>query len=114
MPDPTLIVDWLSAIGALLLPISILAVVLVFRRPIIEWLTTAETVSVGPFELKREIREIAAASRQLLKDTSRLQLLIAGSRVIEGDVLLSYPLLSEEQRVECRQISTRSSKKSRS
>jgi hypothetical protein len=63
-----------------------------------DWLKTANVVSVGPLEFKREIDEIADASRQLLKDRTRLQLLIAESCVIEVDVFLSYPLLSEEQR----------------
>jgi len=69
-----------------------------FRVPIWNWLRTANTVSIGPLELKREISELADASRQLLEDSTKLQLLIAESRVIELEVFLSYPLLSEEQR----------------
>lgn len=98
MIDPRLIVDWVNALGALLLPVAILIIAAVFHRPIREWLKSADSVSVGPFELKREIREIADSSRRILKDTSRLQILIAESRAIEVEVFLSYPLLTDEQR----------------
>jgi hypothetical protein len=98
MPDPRLIVDWISALGALLLPVAVLVVAWLFRRPIKDWLTTANRVSVGPFELEREIQQIAHNSRQMLKDTSKLQLLLAESQAIEIQVFLSYPLLDDDQR----------------
>jgi hypothetical protein len=96
--DPKLIADLVSAIGSLLIAIAILVVVVTLRGPFTEWLKTASKVTVGPFELEREIGKIADQSKQLLKDTSKLQLLIAESRAIEVEVFLSYPLLSEDQR----------------
>ena len=99
MWDPKFIADLITAIGSLLIAIAILSAVLMFRGPLREWLKTANKVSVGPFELERQkIDEIADQSRQLLKDTSKLQLLIAESRAIEVEVFLSYPLLSDAQR----------------
>jgi hypothetical protein len=95
---PKLISDLVSAVGSLLIAIAILVVVLTFRGPLVDWLKTASRVSVGPFELERKIGEIADQSRQVLKDTSKLQLLIAESRAIEIEVFLSYPLLSDTQR----------------
>ena len=98
MRDPKLIADLISAIGSLLIAVAVLVAVLTFRGPLTEWLKTASKVSVGPFELERKIGEIADQSRQVLKDTSKLQLLIAESRAIEIEVFLSYPLLSDAQR----------------
>ena len=100
MPEPKLLMDWLSALGAFFWPIVILVIALMFRRAIAEWLRTADRLSVGPFEVKRELSEIAENSKRLLRDTSKLQILIAESRAIEVRVFLSYPLLSNEQRAE--------------
>ena len=100
MPDAKTILEWMNAVGAIFWPLAIFVVALMFRRPIAEWLRTADRVSVGPFEVKRELSEIAESSRRILRDTSKLQTLIAESRAIEVEVFLSYPLLSDAQRAE--------------
>jgi hypothetical protein len=98
VPDLKLVADLVSAAGSLLIAIAVFVVVLTLRGPLTEWLKTASKVTVGPIELEREIEKIADQSKQLLNDTSKLQLLIAESRAIEVEVFLSYPLLSEDQR----------------
>ena len=103
MPDSKIIIEWMNAIGAVSWPLAILIVALMFRKTISDWLSTAKKLSVGPFNFERELTEIAANSKQLLKDTSKLQLLIAESRAIETRVFLSYPLLSNEQQREMRE-----------
>ena len=77
MPDPKIVIEWMHAVGAVAWPLAILIVALMFRKPLANWLKTAKKLSVGPFEIEREIAEIAENSKQLLKDTSKLQLLIA-------------------------------------
>jgi hypothetical protein len=97
--DLEVIVDLVSAMGWLPIAIAILVAVLMLQGPLTESLRTASTVTVGPFELEREIGKSADQSRRLLKDRSKLQLRIAQWRGIEVEVFLSCPLLSHERRM---------------
>ena len=92
-----MLIEWLKAIGALGLPIAIVFVALIFRRSITGWLESDNKVSIGPLELTRDIERIAKTSDKLLKDTTRLQILLGEARVLEAEVFMSYPLLSEKQ-----------------
>lgn len=97
------LVEWLKALGTLGLPIAIVFVALIFRRPIAVWLESANRVSIGPIELNRDIERIAKASDKILEDTTRLQILLGEARILEAEVFLSYPLLSETQAEQMRE-----------
>ena len=88
-----MLVEWGKIVAEISLPLAIIIVALLYRQAVTEWLKTASEVSIGPFELKR----LATVGEKILKDTSRLQIMIAEGRVIEAEVFLSYPLLSAEQ-----------------
>lgn len=89
--------EWAKALGSFALPIAMLVLALIFYRPLRNWLRSANRVSLGPLELTRDIERIAKAGDKLLEDTTRLQVLLGEARVLETEVFLSYPLLSEEQ-----------------
>jgi hypothetical protein len=98
MPDPGEIVAWMQAAGSLLFALAVILALVLFRRPLLSWLMTANSMSLGPIELRRELTEIADKSRQVLSDTSKLQLLIAESRVVEIEISLAFPFVDGDQR----------------
>jgi hypothetical protein len=89
--------EWGKVLAEASWPLVILVVALIFRQSIKRWLDSTSKVSIGPVELTRDLEKLATASRQVLKDTTKLQILSAESRVIEMEVFLSYPILTEEQ-----------------
>lgn len=92
-----MLVELAKALGALSLPIAIVVIALVYRRPLTKWLDSANKVSLGPIEITRDLERIAKASDKILKDTTRLQILLGEARVLEAEVFLAYPILSDEQ-----------------
>jgi hypothetical protein len=85
--------EWGKILADLSVPIAIIVVALLYRNVLGEWLKKAAKISIGPIELER----IADASEKILRDTTTLQIVIAEGRILEAEIFLSYPILSDEQ-----------------
>ena len=89
-------IDFLKAASPWALPAVILLVAVLFYGPIRAFMKNATRVEFGPLAI--EIKRIAENSRQALLDTSSLQIVLAESRIVELEHILSLGMVASDQK----------------
>lgn len=99
--------EWTKAIGALVFswPVVLLVALVVFRKPLgklIDQLTGTDLkrAKIGPFEIERELGNLAKEGKQAVETMNRLNVLMAESRLLELEITNSMfgSMFSAEQR----------------
>ena len=89
----------LNALSALWLPLAIVIAAVMFYAPVKKFLGGANRLELGPLAVEKKIEKIAQDARQSLIDTSNLQIVLAESRIVELEHILSLGVLvADEQK----------------
>jgi|YNPNPStandDraft_1061719.scaffolds.fasta_scaffold149613_1 hypothetical protein len=101
------LLEWVKVIGGFIFsaPVMTLIALVIFRKPLSDLIKrfSGEDVrkaKIGPVELERELSELANKGKQAVDDISRLNELMAESRLLELEITegMFGTIFSDEQR----------------
>jgi hypothetical protein len=101
------VIEWLEVLGPIVVswPVVGLTALLMLRRPLKSLLIQLSEgdirkAKVGPFEVERELRRVAAKGEEAVGQLQRLNQLMAESRLLELEITEANfgPVFTSEQR----------------